>query len=216
MKRPNFRTQAFSLMELLAVVTLATIMLTLAGTAFTNFGRSTALATGGNQISALLDLARQNSITKGAMTAVAVSTDPSDEEKYREFILLEANTRNDGAALTASDWRPISKWEMLPKGITADKGCTFTDSSTTALVPSFPSVLPNRRGVAVSSFRYVIFLPDGRLQGEAPPGIQLVEGWWPEGANSPTYTRPGSGGEPANYYRISLLSKTGRQKIDRP
>ncbi len=206
---------AFSLIELLVVMAVISLMLVLAAAAFNNFGKSTALAASGNRVAGILEQARQHALSQGAMTAVAIATDSASPKRNQAFVVLAARPRSDGAALTAADWKQVSKWEVLPEGITVDSGSTFTESGT-KLVPSLPSQLPERAGERSNSFRYVIFQPSGAILGGGAAGLRLVEGIWPSGAASPTYTRPGSDGTPGNYYKMSLIAATGRLKVDRP
>lgn len=68
-------------------------------------------------------------------------------------------------------------------------------------------------GTAVSDNGYAarIFLPSGTLADrDSPSSIRLVKGNLDLG--SVVYTR----GSPKNYYDITLISDTGRIKIDRP
>ncbi len=208
-------TLAFSLVELLVVMAVVALMLGIAGMAFNNFGRSTSLAAAGNRVAGILEQARQHATSQGAMTAVAMATDSASPDRNQAFVVLAARPRNDGAALTATDWKQVSKWEILPEGIIVDSGSSFTDSGT-KLMPSLPSQLPERAGERSDSFRYVIFQPNGAVLGGGAAGLRLVEGSWASGSGSPTYTRPGSDGTPENYYKLALISATGRVKVDRP
>ena len=213
--RPRSASRAFSLVELLVVMAVVALLLGIAGMAFNNFGRSTSLAAAGNRVAAILEQARQHAMSQGAMTTVAISTDSANSKRNQAFVVLAARPRSDGEALTAADWKQVSKWEILPEGITVDSGSSFTDSGT-KLVPSLPSQLPERAGEGSNSFRYVIFQPSGAVLGGGAASLRLVEGDWPSGAGSPTYTRPGSDGAPGNYYKLTLIAATGRLKVDRP
>ncbi len=206
---------AFSLVELLVVMAVVALLLGIAGMAFNNFGRSTSLAAAGNRVAAILEQARQHATSQGAMTAVAIATDSASQDRNQAFVVLAARPRNDGGALTAADWKQVSKWEVLPEGIIVDSGSSFTESGT-KLIPSLPSQLPERAGERADSFRYVIFQPSGAVLGGAAAGLRLVEGSWAGGSGSPTYTRPGPDGTPENYYKLALIAATGRLKVDRP
>src|SRR5688572_20486513 len=63
---------AFTLVELIVVIALIVLLVALVAPAFTGSGRATALKAGGNNVANLALLARQNSLTKNAMTALVV------------------------------------------------------------------------------------------------------------------------------------------------
>lgn len=215
----NLGARGFTLIEVLTVLAITAVMAGLIVPAMTSLGKSSALNVSADVVVNLANLGRETSMSKNAMTALIVLTDPSLSGADRTFVLMELDPRSDGSQPQSSDWKQISKWESLNSGVVSDpSSLTFnksTDAPGTAGVPTpaFPSIVYN--GQTVGSYSYVIFLPGGNLLSGTSPQIQLVEGIVSSGAV--TYTRPvAGGGAPANYYSLTVLTSTGRVKIDRP
>jgi prepilin-type N-terminal cleavage/methylation domain-containing protein len=203
----------FTLIELLLVIGLMAILMTLLAPAVGGFGKSRALEGAGKRVSALLDLSRQNAMSRNSLTALVVATDGT--AKYRAFTILEAQPKSDGSPLSTSDWKQVNRWEILPEGIAADQN-PFSSSSTTALLPALPDLVLQGAPLPATSLRYVAFLPTGKVyNATSPSSITLVEGVWEEGT-SPTYTQVKTGSKPANFYDICVLPATGMLKVHRP
>jgi len=200
------------LIELLSVMAILALVVGALVPAVNNFGRATSLQTASGKVSSLLALARQNSISRGAMTAVVIVTDPSVEERDRAMAIYEITPKTDGTLPGPSDWKQINRWEVLPEGIIFDQSTFQSDRS--AVLPALPIV--NFRGQSTPTYRYVVFLPNGSIYDPNANSIRLVEGSWPPGASSPTYTRPTSAGSPAHFFNVSIIGASGRLKIDQP
>lgn len=179
-----------------------------------NYGRASALKTAGNKVSGMLDLARQEALSKGAMTALVLLTD--GEEKNRALTILKISPRADGTAPATGDWEQICQWEKLPEGIIVDENPAPFDESSVQVTPEFPSGKLKFRGTAVTPSKYVVFLPNGSVYRAAEPSkLRLVEGGWSGGGIA--YTRKGVGGSvPSNYYDIFVLPSTGRVRTATP
>jgi len=215
----NFENRGFTLVEILTVLAITAIMASLIVPAITSLGKSNALNVSADQVVNLANLGRETSMSKNAMTALIVVTDPSIDGADRVFGLMELDPRSDGSQPQSTDWKQISKWESISSGIISDPNALSFNKSTdvagTAGVPtpSFPPIVYNGR--TVSSYSYVIFLPGGNLLSGTSPQVQLVEGNVASG--SVTYTRPLAGGTgPANYCSLTIITSTGRVKVDRP
>lgn len=208
-EKPSLRRsrRGFSLIELLTVIAMMAVLTTLVAPAFNNLGKSSLLSAEGNRVFNLVNYAGQNSISKNAMTALVV-IDPQSGSAYRAFALFECLPES-------TDWKQISPWETLKDGIVLDPSTfsTFTDSSTQPQ-PALP--LMRYRNGTVGTYKYVVFLPNRSLLQNTSAQLKLAEGIVPSGASTPTYTRPGTDGTPANYYAVTVLGPTGRPKIDRP
>lgn len=209
--------RGFTLVELLAVLALIALMVTLTVAALSGLGRATALTTAGAKVAGAISLARQNAMGRNVLTALIIPTDTSREDCYRAYTIYELPAREDGSLAGSADWRQLTKWETLPKGviISPHAGTQLTSSSDPAL-PAFPAI--QRQNQTLHEYKYVLFSPTGSVTKPSfpqAPKVRLAEGFWEKNSASPTYTRPGEHGEPANYFDIAVVSATGAIKIDR-
>jgi len=214
-------SRGFTLIELLVVVAVIVIMAGLAVPAYTSIGKGSQLSASGNRVANLINLARQNSMSKNSMTAFLVLTDSRINNAYQSVALMELPNQS-------SVWTQISNWETLPSGTIIDPGpdgnpshpyqFSFNNSSDTTPLPGvpqqpFPPI--SYGGRHAGTYRYEIFLPNGSLLSGSAVQIRLAEGLISSGVA--TYTHPDpKGGGPANYYEVTILAGTGRTKIDRP
>ena len=216
-------------MELLLVMAIMVILIGLTVPAISSFRSANLLSASGGKVVNLLNLARQNSMSRNTMTAFVMITDPASTAPYRSFALMELVPLSGGTPPSTRTWKQISNWETLPDGVMADPAWpadavqSLPDSSAQALLlPASMAITPFAcGGETVDSYRYLIFMPTGGLflnGSSSVVQLQLVEGFLPRGSGTPTYTKPAnsSGGSLANYYRISALTTTGRVKVDRP
>jgi len=212
--RSKFQSYAaFTLVELLAVLAVIITMTALAVPAFTGISHGSTLKAGGNSISNLALLARQNSLSKNAMTALVMVGASGTQGDFRAFSLYEISPHSDGTPAVTGDWKQITAWETLGDGVAADL-CTFSASSV-QMTPPFPTL--TYRGAQIANYQYVVFLPSGALYSSNPAHVRLAPGFVPTGGQTVSYTaKVDANGQPANYYDLSILSASGRIKIDRP
>lgn len=205
------KQKAFTLLELLTVVALIVILVGLS-VGGGSLVRGRMLDTAGNRVGLLFDFARQRAMAGNVLTAVVLITNSGAAEDGRAFTILEYS---GGSKV----WKQAYPWEVLPEGFCVDMG-NDTTTSTYVSQPD-PSVqLPyaasspvvfRGRNLTAQQYAYRIFLPSGGLwtTSSNPVRLQLVEGAVEDGVTK--YRKP-----PDNYYRISLVTATGRTKVERP
>lgn len=202
---------AFSLTELLVVVSVMALLTALTLPAFSS-AKARQLATAGNQVVDLANQARQNSISKGVMTALVMVSNVDPELNYRLFTLVE--TQTDAAGTVT--WKQSMPWQMLPKGVLVDRDNSLDFISVIpALTTSIGNLKYAGKNVAQGTYAYQIFLPDGRLLSDTsvnPPSLRLIGAVINTSTAQVKKTDTGS----ANYYQITLNQYTGIPKVDRP
>ncbi|XHR30603.1 MAG: Tfp pilus assembly protein FimT/FimU [Chthoniobacteraceae bacterium] len=193
------RQNAFSLVELIIVMSLMVLMATFVTPAVKSLTSANGLTAAGNLVASMVEQARQRSMSGNVLTALVLITNGDTERTNRVIALLEYNTEE-----SVPQWRQVTKWQHLPNGIVVDNQCTFISNSVAKLPFAADAALPvDYHGTGITSFASRVFLPNGGLYTpSAAAEIRLIEGIANSGA--------------ANYYNIAIIGSTGRGKIERP
>jgi prepilin-type N-terminal cleavage/methylation domain-containing protein len=211
---PLFKKSAgFSITELLVVMAILATLAGLVAPAFNQIGGAGALASAGNQVANMVNLARTQALARNSMTALVVATDSTLEQAYRAVAVFELAPRQDGQTSQTTDWRQISKWETFRNGVIVDPALTLNEKSDSAATPGVPApALPSMQisGKPVGAFRYLVFLPGGTLLSGQTESLKLKEGYFPPSSATPVFTHA------SNHYGITILPATGRTIITRP
>ncbi len=206
-------SRGFVLIELVTVLAIAAILITLCTLALQGISKAGRLTSAGEMVDGVLNIARQNAITKNSYTALVVLSDTTQGSMaYRTFTTLELDLPSDGTSATTANWRQFSPWSTLPGGTMVDnRGSTFLTSPST-FSPSLPSLqYAGRTFAPQTGYAYQIFLPSGRLSSPPSPcNLEVIEGVYI--STTPTYT----GGGSANYFNLTVSDATGQAKISRP
>ncbi len=211
--------RAFSLVEMLAALAIVSTLVAVAVPAVSSYGRSTALAAGGNMVANLAALARQTAIARNSMAALVLLGAQGTEEDFRAFTVAEYRP--------GQGWSQITDWKTLPTGIVVDPSPPLASTFLLNSPRPFPFlsgppqqsnpplVYQGRDVLDVPGYAARIFLPGGGLLNpQHPAQIRIVEGVLNHGLV--THTRRGAGGQPANYYDLTILGATGITKVFRP
>lgn len=181
----------FSLVELLTVIAIVAILGTLVG-ASTGTSAGRRIEAAGLKVAELLELARQSAVTRDAMVAVVLT-----KGEKPHIGLFELRARPDGTAAINQDWIQAGRWESLPDGLVVDQETLRPGTETFAAGPPVP--IMQGKTITPEDFSYAIFLPSGRLMSGTPVALRLVAG----------------AGDSVNYFKLTVISATGRVKIDR-
>lgn len=206
------RLHAFSLVELLAVVTICALLTGLLVPAVSHIGSANSLAIAGSQVADLANLARQNSLSKNAQTALIVVTNGSQADRNKVLLVYQLVMPIDGQLPQSSDWKPVANAEKLSGGSIIDE-CTLTSSANQPTPPLPPVIF---QGKTMPDYRYTVFLPSGNLLRNAATRIRVAEGYYSSNSSTPIYTGATRNGIPANYREITILPATGKVKVDVP
>jgi hypothetical protein len=200
-----------------------TILAVALAVSFKSLGGATALNAAGAKVSDILTEARQNSTSKGVLTAVVLLTNPgSPQTAYRTFTLLQLTPPDTGVTAQSANWAEVSTWQSLNNGIVVDNSMgTFFQSPS--IVPALPTLTYLNSPVLPSQCAYQIFMPNGQPYQDAsgnpalPCTLRLVSGFY--AASKLTYINPlagSSGASPGDYIELIITEATGSVKIVHP
>ena len=201
------KSAGFSLTELLVVIAILGTLAVLAVPAFNQIGGAGGLASAGNQVANMVNLARSQALARNSMTALVLATTSTLVQDYRAVAVFELAPRQDGQTAQTTDWRQISKWETFNNGVIFDPKLTLTNTPVVP-TPAFPSMQIS--GKSVGLFSYLVFLPGGSLLSGQSQSMKLKEGYFPPSSTTPVFTHA------ANYYALTIVPATGRTIITRP
>lgn len=190
---PQTRTAAFSLVELLVVVTIIAIMMGALGLGIQGMS-SSSLQTAASQVASGASLARQMAISKNTYAAMIFATNTNGAnmppEPFKYWTVVSSNRG-------AGNWRMEKEWERLPEGVVFLQAMdNFSGYATlnarpitnfpvgTAVTPSASSlslsnmsIVSPPAAIAGTAFQGFNFHPTGRTSRSATHlGIRLAQG----------------------------------------
>ena len=195
--------QAFSLLELLAVLLILSIAAVLVLPAFNTTKNANDLTNASQLASAHFSQARQAAIARNRNVEVRLYKFlRMGQERYRAFQIFIDSDSN-------GTWRPTGRLENLPQGICFDSGAALSPLiSTSTELDGIQSkvTLPG-----ISSYRYVrfTFRPDGSVvldQSQPSTFLTLLDVRTPKEVNK----------LPANYSMIQIFTARGALRVYRP
>ncbi len=208
------RKHAFTLVELLAVIVIMTIIMGMAGPAFTKLFSGTGVESASRMIGSQLRLARQHAITQRTRVAVLLPGNQGgsthDDKKFSAMRVCEVDDSNQFVR-----WVPNTKWVFLPNGavvyeIDQTQGLTSSGGSITNACLTVTGI-PGFGGGSNDS-RAIIFRPTGRLPdnfGFASRYIFILEGAY-AGSDKPIVKNAD------NWIEIEVPPLTGRVAFRQP
>lgn len=222
MHRPmsrRYRHSGFTLAELLMVIAIMSIVM---GIVMSSLGTSGSanLKSAGNTVSDTISLARQNSISQDAFTAIVVQT--SGDAAYTSYCLMQLKRNPTTGNFTDSTWQPLAAWRHLGGGVVFDPGANVANSAnffgaSGSLMGASANLSYQGKPLNLSNAAvFQVFRPDGSMAETQTMRLRVVRGVWNPASTSVTYQGSSSGGTPSNYYDILFLQDTGQTKIELP
>jgi len=226
---PRFsRPAAFSLIEILVVMSIVGVLLALAAPGFVSLGPNRKMAI--HEVSGFLENARARSVAAGTEMIVAFADEsfPDEDGAYRSYALFTL----EGSAAGVGGTRPLrqlSPWRTLPEGLVfarsehfdVEAGIAFRTILDAPVRQHFPA--PGAAGTSAAMILpYLLFGPEGGVL--VPPfsdadalHVGIAEGYYDRGTGRVelTSTRPGRSGtgQFANGECLQVGYYTGRSRI---
>jgi prepilin-type N-terminal cleavage/methylation domain-containing protein len=220
-QRPRYK-RAFSLVEMLTVLVIMSILTALAFSFSTL--RSTSISLAGNEMADVFAMARQNSISKSAYTAIVIKTQGTGA--CSAYCLLQLTRQDDG---TFGSWTALTPWKYLAQGVVFENNQPSTDTfmtTSSSLPKSLPSNFNFQGGIidltAAGVGTVQCYQPDGTLEADPAltPGqalkLRVVEGVVSPLSGVLTYQGQTVSGNEVSYYDLVFVANTGVTKIVRP
>jgi len=213
-RKDSVRRQAFSLIELLAVMAVISLLMVATIPAFNSMGPAYRLGTASEAIMTVLDTARMEAINANTTVQLRIITGSAApvEAQYRAYSLWKRN-KTDGT------YAQTTKWEILPVGVTFES----LDDPSLSYPLSDPryagthvlnSTLNNKNtsaylGQSVGT-TYVECYPDGsvRLPALAGSSAYLLMKLATATTNA--------AGTPANWRQVRINALTGQLRLNTP
>lgn len=178
------KKSAFTLLELLVVISMIMLLATFAGPAIGGILTGRALSRTVDQTWSAVSAARQLAIAKQAPVALLFTVDrqPASSEKSDAFILAAAKSTAAADGSVTWNWLPEGTWRKLPHGVElmigqdADNNGAVGFYSSASLPASYSQItasLPPLEGESISSYSFVVFRPDGSV--DAPASNPFLE-----------------------------------------
>jgi len=228
------RASAFTLVELLMVISIMAVISTFAVTALNTLGGSDKVASGGRLLSNMVSIARSEAINRRTLVQLRIITTnqsgATDTNSYRKMSLWFMDQTQ-----SSEPYLQLSKWETLPDGIIVEP----STNPTTAVTPPYTfstmpgtyimnsSLLQNSNvltsnptvpcGTSNYNYAWVEFSPTG---GTTYPTaysltyILVTEGFISQTGSvvSTVYTQKNH----PNWLQVSINSLVGTSKVLRP
>jgi hypothetical protein len=207
------------MVELLTVMAIISIIAGIMVSSL-RFSEAANLTAAGNAVSNTAALARQNSISQDAFTAIVVQT--IGENAYNAYCLMQLPRNPVNGGFTGSTWQPLTAWRRLGAGVVFDPGANVAGSvnflrASGSLMGASASLSYQGQPINLASATFFqVFRPDGSMTEAQPLRLRVVRGTWNSASGSVLYRGGVSAGTPSNYYDIVFLQDTGLTRIDLP
>lgn len=194
---PRCATRAFTLVELLVVITLIAIMATFVVPAFNQIQSAEGLSRAGQILGDQIILARQEAMTKNRKVEVRLVEMPeaSGEKYYRGVQLWLLDEKG-------MPYKPVAKFSAFPERVAIDP-----DSASSPLLANLTGTT-NFTGGTSMKYQGFIVRPSGSLEGAISTNSNYL--------TVRKVTDFGKTMPSGNYYAVRVNPVTGRLSIHRP
>lgn len=191
-RSPFLVAPAFTLVEMLVVISIISVMLTVGTLGLKNLSKSSGVSAGLPIAEALFAEARAIAVGRGTKARVLIhgENDRDDEfhrERFLRYMAIQYLDTKGTEEETDDEWKIASRGSSLPKGVYFMKRLSETESLTLATTST---ELP---GKSMTTCYYYEFNAEGMIADPAPsdnevPRFVIQAGSLPPGADEPTAT----------------------------
>ncbi|MEI6892663.1 MAG: prepilin-type N-terminal cleavage/methylation domain-containing protein [Pontiella sp.] len=202
-KTSRFNQHAFTLAELLVVITLVGITFSIARPALNHISGRSKLESATNVIHAAAKLARQHAITHKQPTYLVFhDTQSSASLAYQNYAIFTIDIHH--SPVTQNDGYFIQNWKRLPAGVIFDPDANVLKNLFTISTEAWQGALNANNELRIDGVSYVTlgFKPSGKA-ASASHFIHLASGMVIDG--QPIVFRPG----PGKQIHFTTLGKSG-------
>lgn len=202
------RARAFTLVEMLMVLTIITILAGLGLTAMQHIGRATALASGVRQFADYINMARNYAVANSQYLYLVIATKDTtnaQENAYTTYGICAADPSpvTIQALNNTTNVVYVEELQRLPRGVVFDSG--ETNNVETKIV-SFPT---NGTNLVLTSSWVITITPNGQiLPLSRRPRFVLYEG-----VVNPKTLLPVPTGVSTNRYTVEINSLIGKPVV---
>jgi uncharacterized protein (TIGR02596 family) len=195
------RRTAFTMVELLVVISIMVVLMTVAIPAFTSISKGTSMETAGQQVADAFYTAREMAVTRNRLVEVRLIQAKAQRDGSMVYRGLQTYFADD----TGTNFTPLSRVSWLPENVLISDNSTLSPFLTQNGVGSTNMKVS---GVALNC-KVIQFHADGTLNvASTTPGKTVV--------TVVPFEEKGASSFPANYRSVYVNPLTGKTRVISP